>query len=235
MTAKEIVAALKPLGNESYKKILLNHGIQEPVFGVKVEDLKKIQAKVKKNYQLALDLYDTGIYDAMYLAGLIADDAKMSKADLKKWLAKANCSSLAEYTVAWVASESPHGWELANQWIDSKDETEASCGWATLRSLVAIKPDSELDLTALKKLLQRVQAAIHQQPDRARYAMNGFMIALGTYVEPLTEAALKTAAAIGPISVNMDGTSCKVPSVAEQIQKAQKRKAIGKKRKSAKC
>ena len=76
MTATEIVEELKRLGLDSYKKILRNHCIPEPVFGVKIEELKKIQKRIKKDYQLALDLYDTGIYDAMYLAGLIADDAK---------------------------------------------------------------------------------------------------------------------------------------------------------------
>ena len=82
MTADEIVTELKALGREGYKKILLNHGVREPVFGVKIEDLKKIQKRVKKNYRLALDLYDTGVYDAMYLAGLIADDPKMTQTDL---------------------------------------------------------------------------------------------------------------------------------------------------------
>ncbi len=32
MTAKEIVEELKPLGKVTYKKTLLNHGIQEPFF-----------------------------------------------------------------------------------------------------------------------------------------------------------------------------------------------------------
>jgi 3-methyladenine DNA glycosylase AlkD len=99
MTAKEIVEQLKPLGAESYRKVLRNHGVPEPLFGVKIEHLKKIQSRVKKDYQLALDLYDTGIYDAMYLAGLIADDLKMTKQDLRHWLDKANCSMLSEYTV----------------------------------------------------------------------------------------------------------------------------------------
>jgi len=36
--------------------------------------VKKIQKRIKKDYQLARDLYDTGICDAMCLAGLIADD-----------------------------------------------------------------------------------------------------------------------------------------------------------------
>src|SRR6266576_3911199 len=79
MTAKDIVAELKKLGTEQTKKMWLTHGAQEPCLGVKVEDMKKIQKRVKMDYQLALDLYDTGIADAMYLAGLIADDAKMTK------------------------------------------------------------------------------------------------------------------------------------------------------------
>jgi 3-methyladenine DNA glycosylase AlkD len=86
MTAEDILSELEPLGQEAYKKILLNHGIQEPVLGVKIEHMKKIQKRIKKNYQLALDLYNTGIYDAMYLAGLIADDQKMTKKDLQHWV-----------------------------------------------------------------------------------------------------------------------------------------------------
>ena len=192
MTAEEIVEQLKPLGIDTYKKTMLNHGIQEPFIGVKIEDLKKFQKRIKKDYRLALDLYDTGIYDAMYLAGLIADDPKMTKKDLRRWLAKANCSALQEYTVPWVAAESNHRRELALEWIESNEEGVASAGWATLSSLVAIKDDADLDLAELKQLLQRVQQTIHQQPNRVRYVMNGFVIAVGSYVQALTDLALQT-------------------------------------------
>ena len=94
MTAQEILDHLKPLGAESYRRVLMNHGIQEPVFGVKIEELGKIQKKVKKDYQLALDLYETGVYDAMYLAGLIADDLAMTRDDLRHWALQANCPTL---------------------------------------------------------------------------------------------------------------------------------------------
>ena len=86
MTANEVLDEIQPLGTEGYRKVLRNHGVPEPFFGVKIEDLKKIQKRIKKDYQLALDLYDTGIYDAMYLAGLIADDMKMTKKDLRRWI-----------------------------------------------------------------------------------------------------------------------------------------------------
>jgi 3-methyladenine DNA glycosylase AlkD len=81
MTAEEIVEEIRPLGQDSYKKVLLKHGIKEPVFGVKIEEMKKIQKRIKKDYQLALDLYDTGIYDAMYLAGPQDDETGSSALD----------------------------------------------------------------------------------------------------------------------------------------------------------
>ncbi len=235
MTANEILAELKPLGAEGYRKILRNHGVPEPMFGVKVEYLKKIQKRIKKDYQLALELYDTGIYDAMYLAGLIADDAKMTKKDLKRWVEKANCQTLCGYTVAWVAAEGLHGHELALEWIESKRESIASCGWATLSCLVALKEDSELDMAELKQLLRRIQKTIHQQPNRVRYAMNNFMISVGSYVKALTEEAIKTATEIGIVKVDMGDTDCKVPSAVEYIQKVEKRGSIGKKKKTVKC
>lgn len=235
MTAADIIQELKPLGSESIKKVLLKHGIPEPFFGVKVEELKKIQKRIKKDYRLALDLYDTGIYDAMYLAGLIADDRKMTRKDLQHWVDHANCNALCGSTVAWVAAESLHGWDLAREWIDAKKETLAVTGWATLSSLVAIKDDAELDLPALKRLLLRVEKTLAGQPDRVRHAMNGFVIALGTYVQPHSDLALQTARKIGVVSVDVGDTSCKVPYAPDYIAKAQKKGTVGKKRKTAKC
>ena len=235
MTADEIVKQLKPLGKDSYRKVLLDHGVKEPVFGVKIEELKKIQKKVGKDYRLALDLYATGIYDAMYLAGLIADDLKMTTRDLQRWATSATCSGISEYTVPWVAAESLFVRELALEWIESKKESVASSGWATLSGLVAITDDAKLDLAELKQLLQRVQKNIHQQPNRVRYAMNAFVIAVGSYVKALTEPATQVGAKIGPVTVDVGDTACKIPYAPDYIEKARKRGSLGKKRKTAKC
>src|SRR6185503_5224380 len=131
MTVKEIMTQLESLGSQQIKNILLKHGVKEPFFGVKVADLKPIQKKVKKDYQLAKDLYATGNADAMYLAGLIADDEKMTKADLQTWVKQAVSQNICEYTVPWVAAGSKHGFELAMEWIDSGKEQVATAGWAT--------------------------------------------------------------------------------------------------------
>jgi hypothetical protein len=234
INAKAILAEIEPLGRESYKKVLLNHGATEPCFGVKIEELKKIAKRIKKDYRLALDLYDTGIYDAMYLAGLIADDARMSREDLHRWVEKA-CGPLSGSVVPWVASGSPHAREIALEWIASGTEFVASAGWATLSRLVSIKNDADLDLPELTGLLEQVRKTIHQASDAARYSMNGFVIAVGSYVRPLTDFAKQVAARIGPVMVDMGDTACQVPFAPDYIRKVENRGAIGKKRKTAKC
>jgi 3-methyladenine DNA glycosylase AlkD len=235
MTTAEIVTQLESLGSASYKRILQNHGAKEPVLGVKIEHLKKIQKPIKKDHPLALDLYETGIYDAQYLAGLIADESKMTKQNLRRWLAKANCTAICGSAVAWVAAESKHGRELALDWIDSKKEDTAQTGWTTLGGLVAITADAELDLEELATLLKRVERTIHQQPDCVRYAMNHFVIAVGSYVKGLTAQAMRIGKAIGPVSVDMGDTACQVPYAPDYIEKVKARGAVGKKRRTVRC
>ncbi len=235
MTAAEIVEQLRKWGTEGYKKTLQTHGIKEPCFGVKIEDMKKIQKKVKMDYQLALDLFETGIYDAMYLACLIADDKQMTKKEINGWVSKANCRYLCAFSVPWVAAESNHGRDLALEWIESKKELIAGAGWSTLRSLVSIKPDAQLDLVELKKLLDRVGKTIHQQPNAVRSAMNEFVIALGSYVRSLSDPAILVGKAIGTVSVELGTSACKVPFAPEYIEKAILRGTLKKKRKTTKC
>ncbi len=235
MTLKEIMSELKSLGDDNTKKIFLKHGIREPLFGVKVEHLKLIQKKIKKDYALSNELYFTNNADAMYLAGLVADDEKMTKSDLQAWVKLAVSDNINGYTVPWVTAGSKHGFELAMEWINAKEEHIAAAGWSTLSGWVAIKPDNELNLQILKSLIDRVKKSIHTSKNRERKTMNGFIIAVGTYVKDLTKEAIAAAIKIGPVSVDMGGTACKVPDAKEYIKKAADKKLLGNKKKILKC
>lgn len=235
MTLKEILIELENYGDEAIKKIYMNHGAKEPLYGVRIQDMKKIVKKVKKNHELSLELYATGNSDAMYLAGLIADENKISKSDLNKWVKGATNHGISEYTVAWVAAESKYGYKLGLQWIESSNELVATAGWSTLSNYAAITPDDKLDLKIYNKLLNRVEKNIHKAPNRVRYTMNGFVIAVGSYIIDLTEKASQVAEKIGKVSVNVGGTSCKVPIAVDHIRKVKDKDKLGKKRKMARC
>ena len=235
MTLNDIMADLEAHGDNNIKKILLKHGVKEPFFGVKVEHLKIIEKKIKKDYTLANQLFFTKNADAMYLAGLIADDKQMTKEDLRAWAVLAVSNNISGYTVPWVAAGSRYGFELAMEWIEAHEEHVAAVGWATLSGLVALKPDNELNLPTLKTLLTRIEQNIHTSPNLVRQTMNGFIIAVGSYVVDLTSLAIATANSIGTVSVDNNGTACKVPDAIVYIQKVSDKQQLGKKKKKLKC
>ena len=235
MTLKETMRELESYGDEAIKKIYLNHGVREPLFGVRVGDLKKIVKKIKKDHELSLELYKTGNSDAMYLAGLIADENKISKKELQTWVENATNSGISEYAVAWIASESKYGFELGLEWIESNEELIATAGWSTLSNYAAITPDDKLDIDKYGKLLERIEKGIHKAPNRVRYTMNGFVIAIGSYIIELDGKALSVAKTIGKVKVNVGNTACKVPLAFDYINKVKEKGKQGKKRKMARC
>ena len=234
-TVKTIMAQLKKLGTEQTRKTFQRHGAPDNMFGVKVADLKTIVKQIKGEQQLALDLFETGNADAQYLAGLVADGALMTKSQLNSWARDAGWSMVNEYTVAWVASESPHARELAVKWLKARQEGIASCGWNTYSSMVSIQPDDDLDTSEIQDLLKSVVKDIDGAQNRVRYTMNGFVIAAGVYVAPCLKAAKAAAKKIGKVSVNVGDTACKVPLATEYIEKCESAGRLGKKRTTAKC
>lgn len=229
------MSELAAKGSDSIKRTLLRHGAKEPFFGVKISDLKPLHKKLRGDQALALQLYATGIGDAQYLAGMIADGAKMTRAQLQQWADTAAWSMISGNTVPWVAAEHPDGFTLALKWIDSKKESLADSGWKTLGALAAIVPDDQLPMKQFSALLDRVAKTMPSAPDDVRYAMNGFVIACGTYLAPLGDKAIATARKIGRVEIDMGDTACKVPEAEAYILKSRRGAPVAPKRKTVRC
>jgi hypothetical protein len=235
MTYQEAMTALEKMGSPSTKKVLLKHGAVEPFFGVKVGDMKSIVKAVKKDHELSLQLFKSGNADAQYLAGLIADEKKISKANLNEWVKTARWNMISEYSVAWVTSESAFAWELGLDWINSDKEQIASTGWCTLAYICNLVPDDQLDKKTYKQLLARVVKEIAKAPDRVRSCMNLFLINVGGMIPDLSNDAIKAAQSIGVVTVIKEGTACKVPAAEDYIKKMVSKGVAAKKKKTVRC
>lgn len=235
MNLADVMMALERKGSAAVKRILLRHGAKEPFFGVKVGDMKPLAKQLKGRQELALELYATGNSDAQYLAGMIADGRRMTKAQLERWAKTASWDMISGTTVPWVASEHPDGPALALKWIAAKREQTARAGWSTLGALAATRPDAELPLAEYARLLKSLPRALSLASDGVRYTMNNFLIASGTYLAPLGDLAIATARAIGRVSADMGETGCQVPDAESYILKARRGAAIAPKRKTVRC
>ena len=230
-----VMKELKAKGTEKARATYVRHGIPaERAMGVSVADLKVIAKGIKGQQELALELYATGMMDAMYLAGMVAKGSAMTRAQLNAWAkGAAGMSMIAEYTVPWVTVENAAGRELAVEWMGSR--AVAPSGWCTYSGLVATAADEALDLKEIEGLLGRVVKGIDAAANRERYTMNGFVISVGTYVKPLLGAAKAAANKLGDVSVDVGDTACEVPVAERYIAKVEGMGRVGVKRKTIRC
>ncbi len=86
MQAADIIDVLKEEANTAYLAGMTRFGIDNTqALGVKLPDLRKIAKIIKKDHNLALDLWDTGIHEARIMASLVDDPALVTEQQINSW------------------------------------------------------------------------------------------------------------------------------------------------------
>jgi hypothetical protein len=107
--------------------------------------------------------------------------------------------------------------------------------WNTCIHHLSVTDNEELDSAKFAELLTKVVSEIHNQSNEVKTAMNGFVIALGSYLPELTKKAKAAAKKIGKVEVDQGNAACKTPDALADISKIDKMGRIGEKRKNARC
>lgn len=230
-----VMSELEALGTAHTKKSYLSRGVREPVFGVATGAMKPLKKSIGVDQSLADRLWDTGNYDAMYIAGMIADVRAMTRADFERWIESAYTSMISDFIVAVTLAESDLAQDLATEWIHTAEENRASAGWSCYEWLLGWRPDAYFDPAHIGALLELAVSTIHTATPRVKRAINGFVVAVGVSYAPLHEVALRTAEEIGAVEVVTDGETKTLASAAAQIRKAADKGRIGFKRRAVRC
>jgi len=233
----DVVEALKSKGSEKTQATYVRHGMPaDKVLGVSVADLKPIAKQIKGKQTLIQDVFETGIMDAMYLAGMVADGSLLNPEKLGAWAELARgMNMIAEYSVPWVVLDHPQRLEIASSWMDSGDDHRATIGWTILTGMVATEPDSALDLDLLRSRMAQAIREISSSSDRLKLAMNSYVIAVGCYIPVLNGEAKQAAREIGKVTADMGKTACKVPDAIAAIEKVESAGRLGRKRATMRC
>ena len=227
MTFEEVMAYLKEHGSEAVRSVYRSQGAMEPLFGVNLTDMKPLVKRIGKDHELALRLYDTCNSDAMYLAGLIADPERITMEELDDWVGKAYWEMLSERCVAVIAAKSPHGFEAARKWVQSRDEMTASAGYAVFSTLFSVVPDEEIDLEEVRRMIDDIVVRIQEEKTHLQNAMKNFMIMAGIFIKPLYEDTLEAANRIGTVKPSIPENDCNIQSVTDYLVRYKEKGEIG--------
>lgn len=222
MGVKEILSTLKQLGKLQTAAIYKRMGSGENVFGTLTSEMAKLAKRIKVDHELSMELWETGNIEARVLALLIADPARVTKADAERWLESGQTHFLCCYLCELLA-RSPIAEATMRAWMKSRDESKRELGYSILSYRLKIDPGAISDGDAVE-ILATIEKEIHGSPNWGRYAMNGAVIAIGCFRPTLAEKATEAAKRIGKVHVDHGETYCKTPEAVAYIAKVVKRR-----------
>ena len=175
MTVKEVFKQLETLSDKRVKAHNTKSGVGENQFGVKLGDLRKIAKKIKSNHMLALELWETGNFDAQMLAILIIQPKKLTADELDNMVRSVLYARVADWLNAYVVKIHPDNEILRLKWMTDDNAMAARAGW-NLTSIRIIKNPEMVDIPALLDRLEAEMGTAH--PD-AQWTMNFSLAEIG--------------------------------------------------------
>jgi len=215
MNYKDLMKELESLGSEQFRKTFRRHGVKGELFGVSYAHFGTLKKKLKTDHDLALQLWQSGNYDARTLATMIADPAKGASV-IDQWVGDIDSYPISD-AVATYAAQAPIDRKKIEKWMNSKDEWTASFGWSLFARVARM--DSPFSPEDLAKYLETIERDIHKAKNRVKHSMNSAVISIGVRNADLQKKALAAAARIGKVDVDHGDTDCKTPDAAAYIKK----------------
>ncbi len=220
---ESVLRTLRAKGKPKTAAIYQKHGVRAETYGVSFSDLGQLARVLKVDHAIALGLWDSGVHDARVLATMVGDPERMTPAAAERWLSTCRDHVIHDAFSSFVG-RMPGAIELAERWSAREEEWPAAAGW-NVYAVLANRNALPTDLA--RRLLRRIRKDLGNAQNRVRHSMNNALIAIGGGSAELTQAALDTARAIGPVEVDHGQTGCKTPPAAPYIERmlARKRKA----------
>ncbi len=124
-------------------KILADPGkieIKEAKFGIKAKkslgiyhrDLKNLAKEIGSDNKLAIELYDTGIYEARILCSKIYDPECISKDQMDRWAADFENWEICDSFCMGFFTNSNHALSKANEWSEAEGEYVKRAGFVIM-------------------------------------------------------------------------------------------------------
>jgi 3-methyladenine DNA glycosylase AlkD len=171
-TVAEVMAELAALEDLRTREVNERHGDDH---GVNLGKLRALAKRLKTQQELARELWETDDTAARLLAILICRPKAFERDELDVMLREARTPKVHDWLVNYVVKKNPHAEELRMAWSADPDPVVASAGWALTTERVAKQPEG-LDLAGL---LDVIEAAMRDAPDRLQWAMNHCLAQIG--------------------------------------------------------
>lgn len=188
-------------------------------FGIGLTVQRKLAKQIGRDHSLALELWESDLYDARIISLLIDDPKKITREQ-----AEAQVDNLQQGYLEHVFSscgaplaKTPFVVELASDWAKSTDSRRRCCGYGLLYELSKSKKKSAPGEAFFLKYIERIRKSYEGETMPVKGSMGGALLGIGKRTVKLNSAALKVARHIGPIEFETESGNCEPLDVVKHL------------------
>lgn len=185
------MAKLKSLGRPDQLDGMARFGIAGPGrLGVSMPDIRKLAKEIRKNHEISLKLWDTKIPDAMILAAIADDPARITKEQAQSWVIDLNSWDTCDQ-LCMTLDKLPFAPELVEEWAVRDEEFVKRAAYALIACLawhVKAAPDDDFI-----RYLKIIKTGATDERNFVKKAVNWALRNIGKRNPMLNKAALEAA------------------------------------------
>jgi 3-methyladenine DNA glycosylase AlkD len=198
-------------------------------FGIGLTKLRAIAKQVGRDHDLALTLWNERNHDAKIIGLLVDDPKQLTRDQVEAQVDDAGPGMLSHVLSSCGATlpKSPLAFEIAKDWMASKDPVRRSCGYGLVYELANDQKDKRLTDEFFLGCVEKIGKTIAKEKNWVRVGMGGALMSIGKRNKKLNAAAIKVARAIGPIRFSDGDKKCEPMNVLKHLTSDHLRHKLG--------
>ncbi len=192
MTLPSVLRQLKSHGSHRNVEGMAHFGITaKKAYGVAAPALHRLARKYRRNHELALKLWSTGIHDARILAALIDDPKKVTRAQMERWVNQFDNWAVCDTACGKLFDKTPWAYQTAVRWSKQKKEFVKRAGYAMMAWIAVHDKDASDD--RIMRFFPHIRRGAADGRNFVKKAVNWAMRQIGKRNLRLNKAAIREA------------------------------------------
>jgi 3-methyladenine DNA glycosylase AlkD len=154
-----ILAWLKKRSSARNREGMARYGLySRNTLGVSVANIRLLAKRLGRNHDLALALWDTGVYEARMLTTFVDEPHRVTPAQMDRWCRDFDSWGVCDALCFHLFDKTPHAWKKIAKWSNARPEFVKRASFALLAS-VALHDKTAPDKPFLDSLFLIERAA----------------------------------------------------------------------------
>ncbi|MFH1393905.1 MAG: DNA alkylation repair protein [Candidatus Micrarchaeota archaeon] len=194
-SADEILGELRRMESPGGREGMARYGINTTkALGISVYELKRIAGGIKRDHDVALSLWKSGIHEAMMLAAFLDEPGKVTEKQMESWVKDFDSWDICDQTCAYLFDQTPFAYQKAMEWSRRDEEFVKRAGFALMCALSV--HDKKAPDSKFMKFLPVIKREANDERNFVKKAVNWALRQIGKRNLALNKEAIKTANAV---------------------------------------